>query len=86
MYYTIYIITIKIYDNIKYLQMNNNEIEDWNTLDILKANKKLQTVYLEHNPIAKDPNYRRKIMLILPWLEQLDATLCKRKTGQQWRE
>lgn len=66
--------------------MNNNEIEDWSTLDILKANKKLQTVYLEHNPVVKDPNYRRKIMLILPWLEQLDATLCKRKTGQQWRE
>jgi len=52
----------------------------------LTANKKLQTVYLEHNPITKDPNYRRKIMLLLPWLEQLDATLCKRKTDQQWRE
>lgn len=66
--------------------MNNNEIEDWNTLENLRANKKLQTIYLEHNPIAKDPNYRRKIMLLLPWLEQLDATLCKRKTGQQWKE
>ncbi|TGZ46494.1 Serine/threonine-protein phosphatase [Temnothorax longispinosus] len=62
-------------ENLEEFWMNNNEIEDWSTLESLKANKKLQTVYLENNPIAKDPNYRRKIMLLLPWLEQLDATL-----------
>lgn len=66
--------------------MNNNDIEDWNTLESLTANKKLQTLYLEYNPIAKDPNYRRKIMSLLPWLKQLDATLCKRNISQQWRE
>lgn len=57
--------------------MNNNEIEEWTTIENLTVNKKLQTVYLEHNPIAKDPNYRRKIKLLLPWLVQLDATLCR---------
>lgn len=63
--------------------MNNNEIEDWSTLESLTVNKNLRTVYLEHNPITDNPNYRRKVMLLLPWLEQLDATLCKRKTELQ---
>uniref|UniRef100_A0A6V7IUQ1 U2A'/phosphoprotein 32 family A C-terminal domain-containing protein n=1 Tax=Bracon brevicornis TaxID=1563983 RepID=A0A6V7IUQ1_9HYME len=57
--------------------MNNNKIEEWTAIEILAENKKLQTVYLEHNPISKDPNYRRKIKLLLPWLTQLDATLCR---------
>lgn len=57
--------------------MNNNQIEDWNAIENIVENKKLQTVYLEHNPITKDPNYRRKIKLLLPWLNQLDATLCR---------
>lgn len=59
------------------LQVNNNEIEDWVTVESLVANKKLQTVYLEKNPVSKDSNYRRKIKLLLPWLVQLDATLCR---------
>lgn len=59
------------------LQVNNNEIEDWITVESLVANKKLQTVYLEKNPVSKDSNYRRKIKLLLPWLVQLDATLCR---------
>ena len=58
-------------------QANNNLIEEWPTIENLAVNKKLQTVYFEHNPIAKDANYRRKIKLILPWLVQLDATLCR---------
>lgn len=57
--------------------MNDNHVEDWATVENLKANKNLQTVYLERNPIAKDPNYRRKTKLLLPWLSQLDATLCR---------
>lgn len=57
--------------------MNNNEIKEWPTLNVLVDNKSLQTIYLEHNPISTDPNYRRKIKLLLPWLVQLDATLCR---------
>lgn len=58
-------------------QINNNEIEDWATVENLAANKELQTVYLEHNPVATDLNYRTKMKLLLPWLVQLDATLCR---------
>lgn len=57
--------------------MNNNKIEDWSAIEHLVPNKKLKTVYLEHNPITKDANYRRKMKLLLPWLTQLDATLCR---------
>lgn len=38
---------------------------------------KLQTVYFERNPIAKDPSYRTKIKLALASLVQIDATLCR---------
>ena len=57
--------------------MNDNEVTDWNCVEKLKANKQLVTVYLEHNPLAKDAAYRRKVMLTLPWLQQLDATMCR---------
>ncbi|KAJ2086428.1 formin-binding protein [Coemansia sp. RSA 986] len=41
--------------------------------------KALQTVYLEFNPIqlAQPANYRRKLMLALPQITQIDATLCR---------
>ncbi len=35
----------------------------------------LQTVYFEANPIARDPQYRRKVKLALPPISQIDATL-----------
>lgn len=39
--------------------------------------KKLETIYLEHNPISKDSAYRRKMKLIMPWITQIDATLAR---------
>lgn len=56
--------------------MNDNEVSDWSSVETLAANKKLSTVYLERNPVANDPAYRRKIKLLIPWLNQIDATLC----------
>lgn len=55
---------------------NDNEISSWKCLDQLKENKKLETVYLERNPLAKDVQYRKKIILTIPWLKKIDATLC----------
>lgn len=46
-------------------------------MDSLTHNKQLVTVYLDHNPISQDPNYRRKIKLSLPWITQIDATLAR---------
>lgn len=57
--------------------MNDNQVNDWNNVDILKEMKSLETIYLEHNPISKDSAYRRKIKLILPWITQIDATLAR---------
>lgn len=59
-----------------HFQLNDNQISDWKNVENLRA-LSLKTIYLERNPIAKDPAYRRKLMLILPTLIQIDATLCR---------
>jgi protein phosphatase 1 regulatory subunit 7 len=59
------------------LQLNDNLVGDWTSVQNLTSNKKLVTVYLEHNPVANDPSYRRKLKIMLPWLSQIDATLCR---------
>lgn len=59
------------------LWMNDNEVEDWDNLNQLSNNKKLNTIYLDHNPLAINTMYRTKVKLALPWLKQIDATLCK---------
>mmetsp|Transcript_4993 Transcript_4993/g.10772 ORF Transcript_4993/g.10772 Transcript_4993/m.10772 type:complete len:327 (+) Transcript_4993:33-1013(+) len=35
----------------------------------------LTTIYLENNPAAKDPQYKAKLLALLPKLQQLDADL-----------
>ncbi|KAA3670070.1 protein phosphatase 1 regulatory subunit 7, partial [Paragonimus westermani] len=62
---------------------NDNKVASWDQVEHLTVLKKLQTLYMERNPIyfantertRMDPNYRRKIMLTLPGLRQLDANL-----------
>lgn len=72
---------IKKIENVNHLKnmqefwINDNQINDWKCLDNLKDNEKLETVYLERNPIASDVQYRKKIMLTIPWLQKIDATL-----------
>lgn len=58
-------------------QINNNQISTLQTVEPqLKHIETLETVYLEGNPVqAKEgAHYRRKIILALPQLKQLDAT------------
>lgn len=57
--------------------MNNNEVADWKSVEKLSALKSLATIYLEKNPVAEDPMYRRKLKMIAPTLTQIDATLCR---------
>lgn len=59
------------------LWMNHNNVEKWPNVDELKHNKKIDTIYLEANPIAKDVQYRSKLKLIAPCLNKIDATLCR---------
>lgn len=57
--------------------MNGNKIPDLQTLEPhLGGLATLETLYLEANPCqTKDmTGYRRKIMLALPQLKQIDAT------------
>ncbi|KAG7272484.1 hypothetical protein CRUP_005956 [Coryphaenoides rupestris] len=74
---------VKKIENISHLTelqefwMNDNQIENWSDLDDLKNAKTLETVYLERNPLQKDPQYRRKIMLALPSVRQIDATFIR---------
>jgi protein phosphatase 1 regulatory subunit 7 len=57
--------------------LNDNLVDEWTSVQNLTNNKKLATVYLEHNPVSTEPNYRRKLKIVLPWLSQIDATLCR---------
>ncbi|KAL4689818.1 hypothetical protein H8959_012609 [Pygathrix nigripes] len=57
--------------------MNDNLLESWSDLDELKGARSLETVYLERNPLQKDPQYRRKVMLALPSVRQIDATFVR---------
>lgn len=60
-----------------FFKLNDNQVSEWSNIDEeLKENKKLSTIYLERNPIANDPTYRRKLKLLIPSLSQIDATLC----------
>lgn len=63
-------------DFLRLFKANDNQISNWNCIDELAANTKLVTVYLERNPLAKDVQYRKKLMLALPQLKQIDAALC----------
>lgn len=59
-------------------QLNNNKIADLRALEPqLKNMASLETIYLEGNPCqqAEGTGYRRKIMLALPQVKQIDATL-----------
>lgn len=59
------------------LQANNNLIDDFSQIESqMSKMENLDTVYLEGNPLqaAAGANYRRKVMLALPQVNQIDAT------------
>ena len=55
------------------------QVADWSEIPKLGHMKELATVYFERNPIQThhQADYRRKLMLALPMLSQIDATLCR---------
>jgi protein phosphatase 1 regulatory subunit 7 len=57
-------------------QVNHNKIKTLQALEPQLSSLPLQTIYLEGNPCQQTEgvNYRRKIMLSLPTLTQIDAT------------
>lgn len=57
-------------------KLNDNKIAEWSCIQPLGQMKTLATIYLERNPVAADPAYRRKLKMMIPSLTQIDATLC----------
>jgi protein phosphatase 1 regulatory subunit 7 len=60
--------------------MNGNQIPDLLALEPqLREISSLETIYLEANPCQTNDmsGYRRKIMLALPQLKQIDATYVR---------
>ncbi|KAJ9100676.1 hypothetical protein QFC21_003721 [Naganishia friedmannii] len=63
--------------NLEEFWASGNQIPDLRDLDSqLAVLPKLETVYLEHNPCQTEDRagYRRKVILALPQLQQVDAT------------
>jgi len=58
------------------LWLHANKIEDMNEIKKLASLSALRTVYLEHNPIQKEWEYRKFIKTACPQLTQLDAHPC----------
>lgn len=76
---------ISTIENISHLSLleefwaSNNQIPDLSALDTqLAPLLNLATVYLEGNPCqTNDVNYRRKVILALPQVQQVDATFVR---------
>lgn len=61
---------------LKEFWFNNNKLATFDDLHLLRDSTEIETVYLEGNPVAKDPEYQKKVLNILPdSLDQLDALL-----------
>jgi hypothetical protein len=58
-----------------FLQLGYNKISSWSGLSEIGASlKDLRVIYLEHNPIAKEWEYRIKLKkTYIPQLTQIDA-------------
>jgi len=63
--------------NLEEFWINCNKVENFDDLDLLAFNRKLNTVYLGGNPVASYPGYRQKLIELLPDLDQIDATYIK---------
>ena len=58
--------------NVKELYLKDNKIADFNQIEYLRNCQKLEKLLLLDNPISKQPNYKQKILEILPNLKKLD--------------
>jgi protein phosphatase 1 regulatory subunit 7 len=65
------------------LWLSANLITDFEAIYSLKEASdnnqlpKLETVYLEYNPVSKDFEYRKKLAEFIPTLQQIDATMIR---------
>jgi hypothetical protein len=60
------------------LQLTFPQVASFDALKPLTSLSNLTCLYLEHNPLAKDFEYRMTVTKMLPSLQQLDATMVNR--------
>ena len=60
-------------------QLGYNHIASFEAanLPLLATLPSLRVLYLEHNPVATDFEYRLRLARSLPALQQIDATACR---------
>ncbi|XP_057813886.1 protein phosphatase 1 regulatory inhibitor subunit PPP1R7 homolog isoform X2 [Cryptomeria japonica] len=59
------------------LWLNDNQIASLDGIDsaLAGSREKLTTIYLEHNPCAKDPSYISTLRLNFPSIQQIDSNI-----------
>lgn len=63
------------------LWMNGNQLTNLDELNQLTDATELDTVYLEGNPLAKEKDYKQKVIQVLPMLKQLDADMLPQRSS-----
>lgn len=66
---------IEVQTSLEDLWLSTNLFSTFDFLDHTKKLSKLTTIYLEHNPIASDFEYRLRVSAAMPGLEFIDATM-----------
>jgi protein phosphatase 1 regulatory subunit 7 len=56
------------------LWLSTNLFDNFDLLEYISPLSNLTTIYLEHNPVASDFEYRLRLSAALPQLEYIDAT------------
>ena len=59
--------------NLNEFWTSSTEIKSFEDIELLSPLKALSCIYLEHSPIARDFEYRKRITAIFPSIEQIDA-------------
>ena len=59
--------------SIEELWLNDNKIDNYRQLEHLQCYKTLYSIYLQGNPIYSDGQYKRKMLFMLPQLQQIDG-------------
>lgn len=72
---------IEAHKGLQEVWMTASKLTTMDQLEPLKGLPEISCLYLEHSPIAKDFEYRKAITVMLPTLEQLDATEVNRNRG-----
>lgn len=70
--------SIDEHSSLEEVWMTSSGLASFDALLPLTQLPKLQCLYLEHSPVAKDFEYRMKVTKMIPSLQQLDATAVHR--------